>query len=158
MILYHCLKCRINTPKIEIILYIFACFLRKNENTRLISVLSLTENTQRYKSLAGFAIFPSGAIFAYGKRYALWGVRGFISYRIRAKRQYIARAKRVYRVCLQTYRKAEKRDNISVTNRFVISFCRYKGLGLARNAFDRSNAMLALSDISKFSAKSITLS
>ena len=31
------------------------------------------------------------------------------------------------------------------------------GLGLAHNAFDRSNAMLALSGISKFSAKNIRL-
>ena len=38
-------------------------------------MLSLPENTQRYKSLAGFAIFPSGAIFAFGKRNALRGAR-----------------------------------------------------------------------------------
>ena len=50
----------------------------------------------------------------------------------------------------------KKRDNISATNRFVISFCCYRGLGLAHNAFDRSNAMLALSGIVKFSAKNIT--
>ena len=37
-----------------------------------------------------------------------------------------------------------KRDNKSVRCRNVISFCRYKGLGFAHNAFDRSNAMLAL--------------
>ena len=83
---------------------------KTNKKADTISVLSLTENTQRYKSLAGTI-------------YALRGVRGFISYRIGAKRQYIARAKRVYRVCLQTYRQAKKRDNISATNRFVISFC-----------------------------------
>jgi len=40
-----------------------------------------------------------------------------------------------------------KRDNISDTNRFVISFCRYKGFGLSPFAFDWSNAMLALSGI-----------
>ena len=51
----------------------------------------------------------------------------------------------------------KKRDNISAMNRFVISFCRYKELGLARIAFDRSNAMLALSGISKFSAKNVTV-
>ena len=50
-----------------------------------------------------------------------------------------------------------KRDNISATNRFVISFCRYKGLGLAHFVFDRSNAMLALSEIFEFSDKNITL-
>jgi hypothetical protein len=33
-----------------------------------------------------------------------------------------------------------------------------KGLGLAHNAFDQSNAMLALLSKSKFSAKDITLS
>ena len=43
-----------------------------------------------------------------------------------------------------------KRDNISATNRFVISFCCYKGLGLAHKAFDRSNAMLALHVIFQF--------
>ena len=42
-----------------------------------------------------------------------------------------------------------KRDNISATNRFVISFCRYKGLGLAHNAFDQSNAMLAHNSVFK---------
>ena len=42
---------------------------------RIFCVFSLTENTQRYKSLAGFAIFPSGAIFAFGKRDALRGAR-----------------------------------------------------------------------------------
>ena len=52
--------------------------------------------------------------------------------------------------------KPTERDNISDKSRFVISFCCYKGLGLAHNAFDRSNAMLALSGISKFSAKNIT--
>ncbi len=120
-------------------------------------MLSLTENTQRYKSLAGFAIFPSGAIFAYSKRYALRGVRGFISYhtehseayRNRVKRGYIAFAQRIYR-------KAEKERTFRLLNRFVLSFCRYKGLGLAHNAFDRSNAMLALSGVFKFSVKNIT--
>ena len=32
-----------------------------------------------------------------------------------------------------------KRDNITAINRFVISFCRYKGLGLAHSAFVRTN-------------------
>ena len=41
-------------------------------------------------------------------------------------------------------------------NRFVISFCRYKGLGLIHKVFNRTNAMLALSGIFKFSAKNIT--
>ena len=34
-------------------------------------MFSVKDNTQRYKSLTGSAIFPLGAIFAYGKRYAL---------------------------------------------------------------------------------------
>ena len=82
----------------------------QQKRTQRFSVLSLTENTQRYKSLPrGFAIcserLAKGEIFktrykAYALRYALRGVRGFISYRIGAKRQYIARAKRVYRVHL----------------------------------------------------------
>ena len=50
-----------------------------------------------------------------------------------------------------------KRDNKSVRSRNVISFCRYKGLGFAHNAFDRSNAMLALLPKCKFSVKDITL-
>jgi hypothetical protein len=37
-----------------------------------------------------------------------------------------------------------KRDNDSVHNRFVISFCLYDGFGLGPFAFDRSKAMLAL--------------
>ena len=48
---------------------------RAKKGQRTFSVFSLTENTQRYKSLAGFAIFPSGAIFAFGKRYAPSDVR-----------------------------------------------------------------------------------
>ena len=59
-------------------------------------VLSLTENTQRYKSLLGFAIFSSGAIFACGKRYVLRGVRGFISYRAEHSEAYRNRVKRGY--------------------------------------------------------------
>ena len=47
-------------------------------------------------------------------------------------------------LCYDFIKQTEKRDNISATNRFVISFCRYKGLGFAHSAFDRSNAMLAL--------------
>ena len=51
---------------------------------------------QRYKPLAGFVIcfehLAMGEIFKtrylLRKRYALWGVRGFISYRIEAKRVY----------------------------------------------------------------------
>ena len=50
-----------------------------------------------------------------------------------------------------------KRDNKSVRSRNVISFCRYKGLGIAHNSFDRSNAMLALLPKCKFSVKDITL-
>ena len=91
---------------------------------------SVNKRIARYKSLR-ICDISMEAIFPYRKRYALRGARGFISYRIGAKRQYIARAKRVYRVCLQTYRPTEKRDNISDTNRFVISFCLYMGLGLA---------------------------
>ena len=49
----------------------------------------------------------------------------------------------------------EKRENISATNRFVLSFCRYKGLGLAHIAFVQTNALLALSGIFKFFAKNI---
>ena len=37
-----------------------------------------------------------------------------------------------------------ERDNKLVHSQNVISFCYYKRFGLAYNAFDRSNAMLAL--------------
>ena len=58
-------------------------------------------------------------------------MKGLISYRIGAKQQYIARAKRVYRVCLQTYRQAEKREDILAIKPIVLSFYLYKGVGLA---------------------------
>ncbi|MBQ7223996.1 MAG: hypothetical protein IJX06_00335 [Clostridia bacterium] len=51
----------------------------------------------------------------------------------------------------------KKRENILAMNRFVLSFCCYKGLGIAQCSFDQSNAMLALSGDFKFSAKNITL-
>ncbi|MBR2460124.1 MAG: hypothetical protein IKB34_02680, partial [Clostridia bacterium] len=64
--------------------------------------------------------------------------------------RYIAFAK-------QTYRPTEKRKHFGYeTDLFPLSAC-YKGLGfLFHKAFDRSNAMLALSEIFKFSDKNIT--
>ena len=50
-----------------------------------------------------------------------------------------------------------KREDISATNRSVLSFCRYRGLGLAHIAFVQTNAMLALCSKYKFSAKDITV-
>ena len=49
-----------------------------------------------------------------------------------------------------------KREDISATNRFVLSFCRYRGWGSAHIAFVRTNAMLAPCSKYKFSAKDIT--
>ena len=69
---------------------------------------------QRYKSLAGFAIFPKGAIFACGKRYALRSVRDL--YPIASARSgdisHLSEAK-IYRVApCATYRILHK-QNIS---------------------------------------------
>ena len=119
-------------------------------------MLSLTENTQRYKSLTGFAIFPCGsdirlrlAICPLGREEIY-----IISHWSEATIYRTSKAS-ISRLHSKHIAK-QKRDNISATNRFVISFCRYKGLGLAHNAFDRSNAMLALSGVFIFSAKSST--
>ena len=49
-----------------------------------------------------------------------------------------------------------KRDNISAKNRFVISFCRYKGLGLAHLRLTSQTRCSRLTVLSKFSAKNIT--
>jgi hypothetical protein len=49
-----------------------------------------------------------------------------------------------------------KREDISATDRFVLSFCLLYGFGLSPFAFDRSNAMLAFLSKREFSAKDIT--
>ena len=41
----------------------------------------------------------------------------------------------------------EKERTFRIQNRFVLSFCRYKGLDLAQKAFVRTKAMLAFSDV-----------
>ena len=50
----------------------------------------------------------------------------------------------------------QKKERIFRKNRFVLSFCLYKGLGLAHAAFVLTNAMLAFSGVFEFSAKNIT--
>ena len=87
---------------------------------RIFSVFSLTENTQRYKSLAGFAIFPSGAIFAFGKRDALWGARD-LYHIVPSLARYIATCRagacscrRLYRIRIANISPNRKRGNISI--------------------------------------------
>ena len=73
-------------------------------------------------------------------------MKGLISYRTersevyrnRVKRGYIAFAQRIYRL-------TKKREGILAIKPIVLSFYLYKAVGLARNTFDWSNAMLALS-------------
>ena len=65
------------------------------------------------------------------------------------------KAYRVNEVDISTERKNRARIE-GIISFYPCSFCRYKGLGLAHKVFDRSNAMLALSGISKFSAKNTT--
>ena len=66
-----------------------------------------------------------------------------------------ARTYRVNEVDISTEEKQEQeyKEKILI---FLLSFCLYMGLCIAHNAFDQSNAMLALSGILKFSAKNIT--
>ena len=79
-------------------------------------------------------------------RYVCYANEGFISYRAehseayrnRVERGYIAFARRIYRLT--------KKERTFRIFRFVLSFCRYKGVGLAHTAFVRTNAMLALND------------
>ena len=89
---------------------------------------------------------------------------GFISYRIDVRKangnissSSTARTYRVNEVDISTERK-NKSKNRRFFSFYSCSFCRYKGLGLAHSAFDRSNAMLALLSSRKFSAKDTTLS
>ena len=66
----------------------------------------------------------------------------------------VAKAYRVNKVDISTEEKREQeyKEKLLI---FLLFFCLYRGLGLAHNAFDQSNAMLALSGIVKFSAKYI---
>ncbi len=52
-------------------------------------MLSLTENTHRDKSLAGFSIYACGVPYVLMHSICPSDEMGFISYRIAAKRQYI---------------------------------------------------------------------
>jgi len=92
-------------------------------------------------------------------RYVCYANEGFISYRIDAQRQYIelsmARTYRVNGVDISTKEK-NKSKNRRIFSFYSCSFCLYKGLGLAHFAFVRTNAMLALSRVFKFSAKNFT--
>ena len=120
-------------------------------------VLSLTENTHRDKSLAGFSICCLRNsiclqldMFATQTR-DLSHIELVRSGNISSSSK--ARTYRVNGVDISTKNKSKNRRIFSF---YSCSFCLYKVLGLAHNAFDRSNAMLALSGISKFSAKNIT--
>ena len=66
-----------------------------------------------------------------------------------------ARTYRVNEVDISTERKARARTE-GFSPLILALFCLYKGLGLAHKVFDKTNAMLALSGIFKFSAKNIT--
>ena len=83
-------------------------------------------------------------------RYVCCANEGFISYRIGAKRQYIefeqsenissGRSSHIDR-------KKYKSKNRRIFSSYSCSFLLYKGLGLAPDAFDQSNAMLALGGV-----------
>ena len=66
-----------------------------------------------------------------------------------------AKAYRVNKVDISTEEKREQeyKEKLLI---FLLFFCLYKGLGLARKVFDQTNAMLALSSKLKFSNKNIT--
>ena len=95
-------------------------------------------------------------------RYVCFANEGFISYRIDVRKangnissSSTARTYRVGEVDISTERK-NKSKNRRIFSFYSCSFCRYKGLGLAHSAFVRTNAMLALSRVLKFSAKNLT--
>ena len=126
-------------------------------------MLSVKDNTQRYKSLTGFAIFPSGAIFAHGKRYALRGVRDLyhiahdeVRYIATRRAGACSRRKVISRLRKQTYRLTEKREDISVIPSCSLFLFVNMGLSLAHNVFDYSNAMHSLFSKRYFSANGIT--
>ena len=136
-----------------------------------ISVLSLTENTQRYKSLAGFAIYANACDIS-SMRYALRGVRGFISYRTehsevyrnRVKRGYIAFAQRIYRPTEKEIAFRLQTDLLSLSACAGVprSECNelwgfaYMGLGLAHLYLTGQMRCSHLMVFSKFSVKNIS--
>ena len=131
-------------------------------------MLSLTVNTHRDKSLMGFSICYC---------------RNSICLRLDMLLHYSPQARYVKSARDLSHIELERSDNISSSSKartyrvngvdisteekreqeykekiliFLLSFCLYMGLGLAHFAFDRTNAMLALSGIFKFSTKDIT--
>ena len=125
--------------------------------------MSLTDITHRDKSLAGFVKSASrmkslrDEIFRYAKGLKNQGIYLISNwseatiYRVRAKREHIESTKLTYRQ--KKKREQEYKEKILI---FMLSFYLYMGLGLAHSAFDRTNAMLALSGAFNFSAKNIT--
>jgi len=101
-------------------------------------VILLTENTQRYKSLAGFVIYADACDIS-SMRYALRGVKGFISYRTEHSEVYRNRVKScnaTHEVISHSHSEyialQKKRGHFGYkTDLFSLSAC-YKGLGLAR--------------------------
>ena len=95
---------------------------------RSFSVLSLTENTQRYKSLAGFAIYCYAMRYTLRVRYVCFANEGFISYRTEQSEVYRYRVKRGYiAFALRTFRLTEKRRFVYY-NESSLSFCLYSDM------------------------------
>ena len=107
----------------------------------VISVLSLTENTHRDKSLAGFSIYACGVRYVLAHSICLLRKRGIylISnwcvatiYRVRAKREHIEFIFREHISRKWIYRQKKKRARTEVFSPLILAlFCLYKGLGLA---------------------------
>ena len=114
-------------------------------------MLSLTENTQRYKSLAGFAIFPCGSDIRLHLAICPAGREGIyiISHWSEATIYRTSKASISRLLANISPNRKKERERFDYENRFVLSFCRYTGLGLAH---------LHLAIFFKFSAKNITIS
>ena len=107
-------------------------YLIDNKKKHAVSVLSLTENTQRYKSLTGFAIFPCGSDIRLRLAICPAGREGIyiISHWSEATiyRTSKASISRLLANISPNKKRADIQDFIVLR---VCSFCRYKGLGLA---------------------------
>ncbi len=97
-----------------------------------ISVLSLTENTQRYKSLAGFAIFPCGSDIRLRLAICPAGREGIYIISHWSEATIYRTSKVSISRLLANISPNKERENVSAvkTDLFSLSAC-YMGLGLA---------------------------
>ena len=105
---------------------------KEKKNARRLSVLSLTENTQRYKSLAGFAIFPCGSDIRLRLAICPAGREGIYIISHWSEATIYRTSKASISRLLANISSNRKREDVSAMKTDLFSLCRrYRGLGLA---------------------------